>query len=217
MEDQLRNVLKDKIEHLKVQEIAPAFNARHTWNELEPRLARKERRLVPVWWAYAAALFLGIIIGGSAIYLNVNKGNIELAKTESDLKISKPVIVQKSKPETPVIVSERPAVSPDQKPEVRPEHDDVAVSSTKVPMQGVAAEEMPPMPKPQNQEPVVTTTSKSRAVHLLDIISEARSALINEQANEQHGSSFSLLIRPHGIEREGENSAPPSVLQFNAR
>lgn len=228
MDEQLRSILKEKMESLSVKDIAPAFNARQTWNELSPRVEKKERRLVPVAWAYAAALVLGILIGGAAIYHNLTKEEQVVAKNGDEAPASKmakgpsPEIAQpKTADSPPKLVSNQGIVSPVSRKQPKAQQVSVVIARKAESSNPQIVEEAALFETPAKDEVATTieskATSATRAMHLLDIADEARTALLNEPRPKHSGTSFTLYISPNRLPEGRDVQAPASVLHFIRR
>jgi hypothetical protein len=220
MEDQLRNILKDKVGSLSVKDIAPAFNSSHTWNELSARLEKKERKLVPVLWAYAAALVLGFFIGGSVIYYSLRSGSEVVVQSKQVLRQT-PVTNQMSGEQ--VARNDQNAISVLQPPTKR---------KRSVKQSGQVASKVPtdqPLRIPAQTSSVIVAesvstqtgvavkaASKPRAIHLLDVEGEDRMVLINE-SQETKKSVLQVYFSPNRVARQDNTQAPASVLEFITR
>jgi hypothetical protein len=216
MEDQLRNLLNQKMEGLQAKSLAPTFSVLQSWSELEHRLQEKRgRKLVPIWWAYAASLLLGIIIGGAAIYYNKREPSASLTK----LTIEHVLVPEQKKTIQDVqAIAVEPRISLSIKRKEVKSTEKANTQASRIIGIAPESEIQEPAPVKEEEVKVVKVVQRrqvvERALHILDIESEDKTVLLDEPKTTHYGSSFTLYISPK-LRLQGGNDAqaPASVIR----
>lgn len=203
MDKDFEKRLKDKMDNTSLKDIMPSFDSEATWAEIDDRMSAKKKRIVPVWFNYAAAVAVGLLLGGGLVKMWWSDTKVITSPTEVIVKkvptTMTPIDTMTNKVEVQIstkspATTQPRSVTPNQ--HIAKTKADKAettktaieqittVDTQEVLVQAPERNDKPITPTPEVKEKVVvkTTTSpiKKKTVHLLDIENEDRQAALND-------------------------------------
>ena len=232
MEQRLREMMQEKLGGMSPEEVAPGFDKAGTWEELESRIGPEKAKTIPIgkaWLYAAAALLIGLILGGASLKYLTQEGPKEqdrlthsaLPPAEKEEKMASGAI---SSPERPAEIVKNtlpePGTNSKRKADVTvrrfppaPSHDaETYETATGILLTGEAPrlpDGIPGDPELPKKQAVLPAP---RALHLLDVESEDRTVLL-ENGMPSRGRSFSLYLSPKRLPDGGDQAAPPTVIR----
>lgn len=67
MDKDFEKRLKEKMDKASLQDIMPGFDKEATWAEIDERMSERKKRVLPLWFNYAAAVAVGLLLGGGLV------------------------------------------------------------------------------------------------------------------------------------------------------
>lgn len=203
MDKDFEKRLKEKMDNTSLKDIMPSFDSEATWADIDDRMSAKKKRIVPVWFNYAAAVAVGLLLGGGLVKMWWKDTKVITSPAEIIVKkvpttmtpidtMTNKVDVQIST-KSPATTQPR-SVTPNQhiaktktdKAETTktPIEQITTVDTQEVLVQAPERNDKPITPTPEVKENAVVKTTtipiKKKTVHLLDIENEDRQAALND-------------------------------------
>lgn len=195
---------KDKLDEADAEELVPGFAADATWQQLQPRLTKKQ----PVkWWLYAAAMLAGLLLGGSMMNVwNTRRTNIEpnvVTVEKRSATVTQTITVHDTVYRTvPLTNKTSTAVAkvPDRKIKLQPAPEPIQhiQSETIVTQQEVQATR-------QEEAIVALPAPKQRVLHMMDIENEDKKMMLTAPAEPQRAPIVSIFS-PNAVRGNTENT-----------
>lgn len=223
MDKDFEKRLKEKMDNTSLKDIMPSFDSEATWAEIDDRMSAKKKRIVPVWFNYAAAVAVGLLLGGGLVKMWWKDTKVITSPTEVIVKkvptTMKPIDTMTNKVDVQIstkspATTQPRSVTPNQhiaktkaeKVETtkKPIEQITTVDTQEVLVQAPEHNDKPISPTPEVKENVVvkTTTSpiKKKAVHLLDIENEDRGTVLNNEQPAQ-STQFSRMVKQVPVQK----------------
>ena len=231
MEKRFREMMQEKLAGMSPEEAAPDFDKAGTWEELESRLGPEKVKTIPIVkaWVYAAAaLLIGLLLGGASLkYLTQEEPKEQdrltrsaLPPAEKEEKTDPGAVVSRKRPAEEVQSTLPPSQSnAPQKPDVPVRRFPSALlpaanpneTKTGIVLTGPEPSSSYPDAIPELIKKQVALPAP-RALHLLDVESEDRTVLL-ESGTPSRGRSFSLYLSPKRLPAGGDQGAPSTVIR----
>lgn len=190
MDKDFEKRLKEKMDSASLQDIMPGFDKEATWAEIDERMSERKKRVLPLWFNYAAAVAVGLLLGGGLVKMwwkdtvvVTQLAQVIVKKTPTTIQ---PVDTMTNKVDVQIAVPQSVPVHTNTnniaktKPQTKPAVDTQAPS-----LHTPKTDDIPTTPTPDVQQDVVAQTTtqpikKRKTVHLLDIENEDRQTALND-------------------------------------
>lgn len=190
MDKDFEKRLKEKMDSASLQDIMLGFDKEATWADIDERMSERKKRVLPLWFNYAAAVAVGLLLGGGLVKMwwkdtvvVTQPAQVTVKKTPTTIQ---PVDTMTNKVDVQIAV---PQSVPEHantnniaktKPQPKPAVDTQAPS-----LHTPKTNDIPTTPTPDVQQDVVAQTTtppikKRKTVHLLDIENEDRQTALND-------------------------------------
>jgi hypothetical protein len=228
MDDQLKRTLNDKLGGLRAADLLPDFDQGRLWRSIEEQLGAETpaRRAIPVWRYAAAAALAGILIGGIATrFLSRNHSEPRIAVIGQRFDTLGPAAIAAD------AVPVRPkGIPPIQVPAKTPPGRSRAAAAPTTNIAGIQqkpasqsaissrAQTVMQQPAPATQQPEQIAAAaqirrKPRAVHIMDIDAQSRTAILNEEPGTPGTTDLMEVITVRTMPEPGARQAPSSVFR----
>ncbi|MEZ5017862.1 MAG: hypothetical protein R2800_12465 [Flavipsychrobacter sp.] len=222
--------LGKRLDSADLNDIMPSFDKQAEWSDLQERLqAADKKRVIPIWFRYAAAVVAGLLLGGVSVNQWLSNGGVTAPiaveqtapTTQPTIIINQPSVPSYNTIENAQTVEEAVAtVERKEKPIVK-EHQ-VKEAPKEIIATTKNEEKIKPAPTTiapkqiEQQEEVVAEIKsplKRKAVHLLDIDNEDRQIVLSDP--ESASSTFQQLKKQvaHTHTMSASSTNQPIVLR----
>lgn len=211
MDKDFEKKLREKMEQSSLKDIMPDFDKAAAWQELDNKMTEK-KRVLPVWFNYAAAVVAGLLLGSTGVKLWWNDTATVVTPTVVVKEVpvaNDPIYINTPEPTTPSQQPLKPVTTPITQQYIAKKAavKQITVIDTqhvvvKVPEQQNVPEKSITVP---NEEPLVAHSEsvgenavpiKKKTVHLLDIMNEDRAAVLNDPEMKGDFSNVVRILTP---------------------
>lgn len=234
MDKDFEKRLKEKMDSASLKDIMPSFDSEATWADIDDRMSAKKKRIVPVWFNYAAAVAVGLLLGGGLVKMWWKDTKVITSPAEVIVKkvpttmtpidtMTNRVDVQIStqspattQPKT-VVPTQHIAKTNSEQNKQTPLPHIATVDTQEVLAQAPEQKDKLVTPILEVQEDVVVKTAtspiKKKTVHLLDIENEDRGTVLNSQQPAQ-SIQFSRMVKQVPVQQlESGPQGQPIILR----